>query len=113
MPSEPPASPRRFTVSPSDAGRRLDQYLASRLPELSRTRIQELIDEGRAHISGRAPRRSHRLAAGEIVDIEVLPRPTVPEPQPSGDHCKRSAQRAEGERRQAPAGPASEATQAR
>ena len=35
---------RRFIASAEDAGRRLDLYLASRLPDLSRTRIQELID---------------------------------------------------------------------
>jgi 23S rRNA pseudouridine1911/1915/1917 synthase len=79
------SSARRFTVSASDAGRRLDQYLAAQLPELSRTRIQELIDEGHARISGRSPRRSHRLSAGEIIEIEVLPRPplaAVPEEIP-------------------------------
>ena len=76
-PPEPPAAARRFTISAADAGRRLDQYLASQLPELSRTRIQELIDEGHARVSGRPPRRAHRLAAGEVVDIEVLPRPPL------------------------------------
>ena len=68
---------RRFTIRAPDAGRRLDQYLASQLPEVSRTRIQELIDEGHARVSGRAVRRSHRLAAGEIVEIEILPRPPL------------------------------------
>jgi 23S rRNA pseudouridine1911/1915/1917 synthase len=76
-PSEPPAAARRFTIAASDAGRRLDQYLASQLPELSRTRIQELIDEGHARVSGRSPRRAHRLTAGEIIEIEVLPRPPL------------------------------------
>jgi len=76
----PPASStdaRSFTVSASDAGRRLDLYLASRLPELSRTRIQELIDEGHARVSGRLSRRAHRLAAGEVIEIEILPRPPL------------------------------------
>jgi 23S rRNA pseudouridine1911/1915/1917 synthase len=71
------AAARRFTISASDAGRRLDQYLASQLPELSRTRIQELIDEGHTRVSGRSPRRAHHLAAGEIIEIEVLPRPPL------------------------------------
>jgi 23S rRNA pseudouridine1911/1915/1917 synthase len=76
-PPEAPVAARRFTVAASDAGRRLDQYLAAQLPELSRTRIQELIDEGRARVSGRPPRRAHRLAAGEVVEIEVRPRPPL------------------------------------
>jgi 23S rRNA pseudouridine1911/1915/1917 synthase len=77
MPPEASAAARRFTVSAPDAGRRLDLYLASRLPELSRTRIQELIDEGHVRVSGRSPRRAQRTAAGEVIEIEILPRPPL------------------------------------
>ena len=68
---------RRFTASAEDAGRRLDLYLASRLPDLSRTRIQELIDQGRVHISERLARRAQRVMPGDIIDIEILPRPPL------------------------------------
>ena len=68
---------RRFTASAEDVGRRLDLYLASRLPELSRTRIQELIDQGRVRVSERLARRAHRVMAGDIIEIEVLPRPPL------------------------------------
>jgi 23S rRNA pseudouridine1911/1915/1917 synthase len=34
------------TAGPDDAGQRLDKFLASRLPELSRARFQELIGAG-------------------------------------------------------------------
>jgi len=68
---------RRFTVSAEDTGRRLDLYLASRLPDLSRTRIQELIDQGRVHISERLARRAHRVMPGDVIDIEILPRPPL------------------------------------
>jgi 23S rRNA pseudouridine1911/1915/1917 synthase len=74
---EPPAGVRRFTTAASDAGRRLDQYLAGQLPELSRTRIQELISEEHARVSGRPARPSHRLTGGEIVEINVIPRPPL------------------------------------
>jgi 23S rRNA pseudouridine1911/1915/1917 synthase len=77
MPAETPVSFRRFTVSAPDSGRRLDLYLASRLPELSRTRIQELIDQGRVQVAQRLPRRAHRLAAGDVIEIEILPRPPL------------------------------------
>jgi 23S rRNA pseudouridine1911/1915/1917 synthase len=76
---------RRFTASAEDAGRRLDLYLASRLPDLSRTRIQELIDEGRVRISERLARRAQRVMPGDVIDIEILPRPplrAVPEEIP-------------------------------
>ena len=68
---------RRFTASAEDAGRRLDLYLASRLSELSRTRIQELIDAGRVRVSERLARRAQRVAPGDVIDIEILPRPPL------------------------------------
>jgi 23S rRNA pseudouridine1911/1915/1917 synthase len=77
MPPEASAAIRRFTVSANDAGRRLDLYLALHLPELSRTRVQELIDEDRVRVSGRPSRRAHRVAAGELVEIEISPRPPL------------------------------------
>jgi 23S rRNA pseudouridine1911/1915/1917 synthase len=68
---------RRFTASAEDAGRRLDLYLASRLPDLSRTRIQELIDERRVRVNERLARSAQRIMPGDIVDIEILPRPPL------------------------------------
>jgi 23S rRNA pseudouridine1911/1915/1917 synthase len=68
---------RRFTASAEDAGRRLDLYLASRLPQLSRTRIQELIDQGRVHINERLARPAQRVTPGDVIDIEILPRPPL------------------------------------
>lgn len=72
-----PVRTERFTVAAADAGQRLDRYLAARLPGLSRTRIQELIAEGRVRVGAAAARPSRRLAAGEIVEIEPAPRPPL------------------------------------
>src|SRR5271169_3059705 len=72
------STPRQKLTSVSgDSGRRLDLFLAQRFPELSRTRIQELIREGNVHVDGKMARASHRIAAGEIVEVEVLPRPAL------------------------------------
>jgi len=76
---------QRFLVASEDAGQRLDRYLAARLPELSRTRVQELIDEGRVRVQDSAVRRARRVAAGEAIEVEILPRPplqAVPEAIP-------------------------------
>ena len=67
----------RFVVAAEDAGLRLDLYLAARLPELSRTRIQELIDQGLVRVNDAAAKRSHRVASGEGVEIETPPRPPL------------------------------------
>ncbi len=68
---------QRFVVASEEAGRRLDLYLAAHLPNLSRTRIQELIDQGRVSAGGGQARRSHRVAPGEAIEVEVVPRPPL------------------------------------
>ncbi len=67
-----------FVVSAEDAGQRLDRFLASQLPDLSRSRIQLLIDEGRVRVDGVARKPSHRIAAGETIAVEIPP------PSPAG-----------------------------
>ena len=42
-----------FETSASDAGKRLDRYLHERLPELSRSRIQDWIKSGRVRVNGK------------------------------------------------------------
>ena len=64
------------TVSAAEAGRRLDLWLAAQLPELSRTRVKALIDEGRVHVDGAQRKASHRLRAGERVRALVPPPPS-------------------------------------
>lgn len=68
---------RRFTVSSEDAGRRLDVYLAAHLPELSRTRIQELVDGGEVRVGTRRSRSAYRIAAGDAIEVKVRPRPPL------------------------------------
>ena len=60
-----------FVVSAEEAGQRLDRYLVSQLPDLSRARIQSLMDEGRVQVDGSSRRASHRVAAGERVSVEI------------------------------------------
>ena len=66
---------QKLTAASGDAGRRLDLFLAEHVPELSRTRIQELIREGHVRVDGHIAKVSHRIAAGETIEMEVLPRP--------------------------------------
>ena len=79
---ESPTTQQKLTAASGDAGRRLDLFLAERVPELSRTRIQELIREGNVLVDGRIAKVSHRVAAGEVIEVQVLPRPAlVAEPE--------------------------------
>jgi len=75
--SESPTTQQKLTAASGDAGRRLDLFLAERIPPLSRTRIQELIREGNVRVDGHTARASHRIAAGEAIEVAVLPRPAM------------------------------------
>jgi 23S rRNA pseudouridine1911/1915/1917 synthase len=82
-------------VEAAAAGQRLDTYLAARLPALSRTRLQRLIEGGHvAHHAGgrglaggrrRTARAGDRLRAGDRVEVVIPPTRSaglVPEPIP-------------------------------
>jgi 23S rRNA pseudouridine1911/1915/1917 synthase len=66
----------RLTAESADAGKRLDHLLHQRLPEFSRSRIQEWIKAGRVLVDGRAARPSHTVRGGETIDVE----PSAPPP---------------------------------
>jgi 23S rRNA pseudouridine1911/1915/1917 synthase len=73
----------QLTVGRTAAGARLDRWLAESLPDLSRSRIQDLIAEHHVTVNGAASKASHRLHGGETIEIDVPPRPAddlVPEP---------------------------------
>ena len=64
-----------FHIAAPDAGGRVDQFLAVRLPVLSRSRIQELLKAGDARVNGRETKASTKLRGGDHI--------TVAEPPPS------------------------------
>jgi len=59
-----------FQVESPDAGQRLDNWLNARLPDYSRSRIQDWIKNGRVRVNGAASRPSHTLRGGETIDVE-------------------------------------------
>jgi len=70
--------PLRFLAAPEDEGVRLDVFLAGRL-ELSRSRAQRFIRDGRVAVEGvPEPRPSRAMAAGETVECR--------EPEPDVEH---------------------------
>lgn len=73
----------RILEAGADASRaRLDAWLARRLPELSRARIQSLIEDGQVLLEGRPARASARLRPGQTISIHVPPpAPATPEPE--------------------------------
>jgi 23S rRNA pseudouridine1911/1915/1917 synthase len=71
------SSLHEFVAAESDAGQRLDQQIASRFSNISRTRAQELIASGLVLVNSRAAKGAHRLRAGERIQIQIQPRPPL------------------------------------
>ena len=65
--------PLTLTVSPEDSGQRLDQYLAAKLAEVSRARVQQLIEKGEVLVNDAAAKASLRLRGGEQVTVTGPP----------------------------------------
>jgi 23S rRNA pseudouridine1911/1915/1917 synthase len=64
-----------WTIAESDAGQRLDTWLAARLEE-SRNRVHSWFAQGRVIVDGEPRKPSHRLAVGEHVECSP-PAPAV------------------------------------
>ncbi len=58
-----------YRVPADDAGRRLDQWLVSQLPDVSRVRIQQLIEQQKITVNGSLAKASARLRGGEQIAI--------------------------------------------
>ena len=60
---------KTFSVSIDAAGTRLDQWLVSQLPDVSRVRVQQLIEQKKILINGNVPKPSMKLRGGEEIVI--------------------------------------------
>lgn len=64
-----------FTLYPEreDIGLRLDQYVTEVVPDLSRTRVQALIDDGSVLVDGQVRKPKFRITPGEVVEVRLPP----------------------------------------
>jgi len=65
----PEAFPILISIASEDAGKRLDQFLATRLEAVSRARVQELIADGKVLVNDAAAKASLKLRGGERVTV--------------------------------------------
>jgi 23S rRNA pseudouridine1911/1915/1917 synthase len=75
------ATRHELRADPAAAGVRLDLWLARRLPELSRARLQALVAEGHVRVNGAPARSSVRLREGQQV-VVLIPPPVPAAPGP-------------------------------
>lgn len=75
--AEPKAQNRQsFPTRPEDSGVRLDQFLVQQIGDVSRARVQQLIERGKVEINGKvATRAGLRLHGNEDVVITAKPQP--------------------------------------
>jgi 23S rRNA pseudouridine1911/1915/1917 synthase len=66
----------QLDVSPDDAGKRLDRFVAEKMPDTSRARIQEWIRAGTVLVNAAGAKPSQRLEEGDR--IELTPAPAEP-----------------------------------
>lgn len=66
---------RTFKAAPEAAGLRLDQYLAQAIPDVSRARVQLLIEAGQVRVDGHEAKPKQKLKGGEAIEIEGTPTP--------------------------------------
>src|SRR6267154_2150194 len=53
-----------------EAGKRLDQFVHERLPQHSRSRLQDWIKQGRVRVNGKPSKRSFLLKGSERIEVE-------------------------------------------
>ncbi len=62
-----------FRVEASDAGARLDAYLAARIEGWSRARIHRLVEDGDVLVGGRTAKPAYKLRADDEIEVELVP----------------------------------------
>jgi 23S rRNA pseudouridine1911/1915/1917 synthase len=65
----PQSFPLLVSVAPEHSGKRLDQFLATRLESVSRARVQEMIAEGKVLVNDAPAKASLKLRGGERISV--------------------------------------------
>ena len=63
----------QYNVTLDGVGQRLDVWLSAQVPDLSRARIQVLIQGGHVLLNGKPPKPSQKLAAAQTITLSVPP----------------------------------------
>ncbi len=66
---EEAGAPTVFHASEEDTGVRLDHYLVARIPNVSRVRVQQLVEQGKVLVNERPAKASLKLKGNEQIEI--------------------------------------------
>lgn len=65
----PQKFPETFSVTAEEAGVRLDQFLVGKIAEVSRARVQQMIEQRLVEVDGKPARAALRLRGGEAIRV--------------------------------------------
>jgi 23S rRNA pseudouridine1911/1915/1917 synthase len=67
----------------AEAGQRIDKYIADEIPDLSRSKVQKLIEEGGVTVNAEATKPSYPVEAGDEIVLRIPPlEPLEVRPEP-------------------------------
>jgi 23S rRNA pseudouridine1911/1915/1917 synthase len=66
-----------FYVAAAEAGKRLDAFLAQRIENWSRSRLQKLIDDGDVTVNENTSKSSYKLREGDEIEVELADLPVA------------------------------------
>ncbi len=73
---------QKISFTAYEEGSRLDSYATSRCPQLSRSHVQRLIEDGLVTVNGRASKSGYKMQSGDRIEVEIpLPQPIAPQPE--------------------------------
>ena len=70
-----------FVVDVDDNNIRIDKYLSDEMQDVSRSRIQKLIESGLVTVNGRSIKANYKVAAEDMINV-TLPELEVPQIEP-------------------------------
>ena len=70
-------SPLAFSVSSTDAGQRLDTFLATHIEGWSRARLQRLIEDADVLVNGLVAKSSYKLRQNDQIEVDLTPPPST------------------------------------
>jgi 23S rRNA pseudouridine1911/1915/1917 synthase len=70
-----------FIVEPEQEGIRIDQFLAQKNADISRSRIQKLIEKGNITVHGKQVKPNYKVRQGDLVRLEI-PEPVMLDVRP-------------------------------
>lgn len=72
---------KSFTAFEENAGMRIDRFIADSAPELTRSAVVRLMEEGAVTVGGKTAGKNYRMRSGDVVEL-VMPDPVLPEARP-------------------------------